>query len=137
MEGRAERAAAGAVSATYVGVLLLVTGIITLAPIVLTLAPQPALRILFGDPSPNVLTQTLARHWGLLVALVGTLLVYAASHADARAPVMVVAAIEKFGVGMIFGFALPRRPVLVAVIAADGAMALLYVASLASGCCSF
>ncbi|HET6274513.1 MAG TPA: hypothetical protein VFE16_01080 [Candidatus Cybelea sp.] len=121
---------------TYVGALLLVTGIITLVPIVLTLAPQPALRILFGDPSPNVLTQALARHWGLLVALVGALLVYAASHADARAPVMVVAAVEKFGVGIIFGFALPRRPVLVAVIVADAVMALLYVTFLAGGCCS-
>lgn len=124
-------------TAHYVGELLLVTGIVTLAPIALTLAPQPALRIVFGEPSPNMLTQALARHWGLLVALVGALLVYAASHADVRAPVMVVAAIEKFGVGIIFGFALPRRPVLVAVIAADALMALLYVAFLAAGCCAF
>lgn len=115
----------------YASGVLLVTGIVTLAPIVLTLAPEPGLRLLFGARSPDVLTKTLTRHWGLLVALIGALLIYAAGHTGARVPIMVVAAIEKFGVGIIFGFSLPRRPALIAVIVADAVMALIYVAFLA------
>ena len=37
------------------------------------------------------------RHWGLIVGGFGTLLVYAAWHPELRAPLMLVAALEKAG----------------------------------------
>ncbi len=74
----------------------------------------------------------MARHWSLLVALVGGLLMYAAHHPEARLPAMIVGAAEKlvFGV-LVVASPLRRRPLTMAVVGADAIMGLLYVLILA------
>jgi hypothetical protein len=109
----------------YAGTILLVIGVVTVLAVALVFAPRLGLRLVFGDDAPDILTKTLARHWGLLVALVGGLLIYAAYHPEVRIPVLAVAAIEKLAVGLFFGTALPRRPIVMLVIAGDAVMALL------------
>jgi hypothetical protein len=109
----------------YAGTILLVIGIATASAVALVFVPRLGLRLVFGDAAPDVLTTTLARHWGLLVALVGGLLIYAAYHPEVRIPVLAVAAIEKLAVGLFFGTALPRSPIVMLVIVGDAVMALL------------
>jgi len=112
---------------SHAGAILIVTGALTLLASAAIVAPAAILRTVFGSPMPDRVARAVTRHWGLLVALFGALLVYAGYHPQVRTPVMLAAAIEKLGVGAIFGFALPRRPLLVAVIAGDAAMAILYL----------
>src|SRR5581483_2514009 len=112
--------------------ILVVTGSLTALAIVVTIAPAAALRVLFGSATPDRTPRPLDRHWGLLVAPFGGLLIYAGYAPALREPVMAAAAVEKLGVAAIFGIALPRRPVLLAVIAADATMAILYLLILAS-----
>lgn len=107
------------------GTALIVMGIATASAVALVFAPGPGLRFAFGEDAPDVLTTALARHWGLLVALVGGLLIYAGFHAEARPPVLIVAATEKIAIGLMFGTSLPRRPALMLVIGADAVMALV------------
>ena len=109
------------------GAILIVTGALTLLASAAIVAPAAILQTVFGSPTPDRVARAVTRHWGLLVALFGALLVYAGYHPQVRTPVMLAAAIEKLGVGAIFGFALPRRPLLGAVIAGDAAIAILYL----------
>lgn len=109
------------------GPILIVTGAITLLAAAAIVAPAPVLRVVFGSTAPDFVARAITRHWGLLVALFGALLVYAGYHPEVRAPVMLAAAIEKLGVAAIFGFVQPRRPLLLAIIAGDAAMAILYL----------
>jgi len=60
-------------------------------------APAPILRMIFG--ATGEIGLAVARHWGLLIFLVGALLIYAAFHPWVRGPAMVVAVIEKAVLG--------------------------------------
>jgi hypothetical protein len=115
----------------HTGAILVVTGGLTLLAGVTIVAPSAVLGALFGSEEPDIVTRAMARHWGLLVALVGGLLLYAGYDPALRTPVMLAAAVEKLGLGAIFGFSLPRRPLLLAVIGADAVMAILYLVILA------
>ncbi len=115
---------------TQAGPILIVTGTLTMLAAAAIVVPATVLRGVFGSGAPDRVSRAVTRHWGLLVALFGALLVYAGYHPEVRAPVMLAAAIEKLGVAAIFGIALPRRPLLVAVIAGDAAMAIIYLAIL-------
>jgi hypothetical protein len=112
---------------TQAGPILIVTGALTMLAAAAIVAPTAVLRGVFGSAAPDRVSRAVTRHWGLLVALFGALLVYAGYHPEVRAPVMLAAAIEKLGVAAIFGIALPRRPLLVAVIAGDAVMAIIYL----------
>jgi len=116
---------------SHVADVLVVTGALTFLAIVVTFAPVPALRIVFGSAAPDLVTTTLARHWGLLVALIGALLVYVGYNPEIRNAVMIAAATEKLVGVTVFGLSLPRRPALLAVIAADATMGILYLLILA------
>ena len=111
--------------------ILVVTGLLTIAPIGVTVLPGLGLRAAFGQVNPDVFTRTLARHWGLLVALIGGLLVCAAFVPGLREAVMVAAIVEKLAGGLMFSIALPRRPTLMFIVGADAVMALLYILILA------
>ena len=110
------------------GVILIVTGAITMGACAAVLAPATTLRFLFGERDPDSLTVMITRHWGLLVALIGGLLVYAGYHVEARLPVMIAAVAEKVTIGaLIFTSPLRRRVAAAAVAGADTLMALLYI----------
>ena len=113
------------------GTLLLLTGILTAGAAVGLLFPRQLLAILLGERAPAPAMILITRHWGLLVGLVGGLLIYAAYHAEIRVPVMIVAAAEKLVLGaLVIASPLRGRLVTMAVVCADGVMALLYIVTL-------
>lgn len=114
--------------------VLVVTGAITAGAIVVGLAPRPAMRIIFGADRIDELSALIARHWGLLVALVGALLIYAGRHAELRTPVMIVAIVEKLAIaGLILSSSFKARPLALTIAATDSAFAVLYVVMLVTG----
>jgi hypothetical protein len=116
-----------------VGAVLVTTGAITAAAGVVAIAPRRALQFVFGSEPVDDQALLIARHWGLLVALVGGLLMYAAGQNAIRAAVMVVAVVEKLAIGvLVFSSPFRAKPIAAVVAAADSTMALLYVAILAT-----
>ena len=97
--------------AAHIELILLLTGLATAGALVLFLAPVTMLKLLFGQAPADALSLLIARHWGLLVCLVGTLLIYAAYHAEVRVPTLIVAIVEKalFALG-VFLSPFRRRP---------------------------
>ena len=108
--------------------ILLITGLATAGALALFLAPVPMLRMLFGQAPSDALSLLIARHWGLLVGLVGALLIYAAYHAEIRVPTLIVAGAEKaaFALGMILS-PFNRRPTVLVMALADAGMAAVYL----------
>jgi uncharacterized membrane protein len=112
--------------------VLIVTGLLTAVAGIGFFVPRAFLNVLLGMTPNDSTTTLLARHWCLLLALVGGLLVYAGYHAEARVPVMVVATVEKLTIAaLVVASPLRRRLVTVAAISADVVMALLYLFLLA------
>jgi hypothetical protein len=73
------------------------------------------------------------RHWGVLLAAVGALIVYAAYAPAARPAILSAAIVEKaLGVALIFFGPAKRTGPLTVIAIADGLLAALYVAILAS-----
>ncbi|HZY83570.1 MAG TPA: hypothetical protein VFE78_01955 [Gemmataceae bacterium] len=116
----------------HIELVLLLTGLATAGALVLFLAPVTIMKLLFGQAPSDALSLLIARHWGLLVFLVGALLVYAAYHAEARTPTLIVASAEKaaFALGMFLS-PFRRRPTVVVMALADAGMAAVYAAYLA------
>src|SRR5262245_26173888 len=79
----------------HIEIILVVTGALTTVALLQFIAPLPMLRLIYGEAPKDEVTLFLARHWGLLIFLVGALLIYAAFHPALRAPAMLLAAIEK------------------------------------------
>jgi hypothetical protein len=108
--------------------VLIATGLLTAAAGIGVVAPRGFLTILLGMKTNDPTTILLARHWSLLLALVGGLLVYAGYSGEARVPIMVVAIIEKLTIAtLVVTSPLRRRLITVAAISADVVMALLYL----------
>jgi hypothetical protein len=117
---------------THIEVILIVTGALTAAALVQFLAPGPTLRMIVGEAPRDLPSLAVARHWGLLVFLVGALLIYAAFHAPVRGPAVVLAAIEKIALGLgVLLTPLRRRPLAEAIAVGDSVIALVYVLYLA------
>ncbi len=90
--------------------------------------PRQLLALILGENTSDATVILMARHWSLLVALVGGLLMYAGYHPEARLPAMIIGAAEKlvFGI-LVIASPLRRRRLTVAVVGADAIMGLLYV----------
>jgi hypothetical protein len=114
--------------ATQIDLILLLTGLATAGALVMVLAPARTLKLLFGQSSFDTTSLLIARHWGLLIFLVGALLVYAASHAEIRGPTLIIAGIEKAAFASSV-FLSPLRQYRMAFVAAvaDASMAALYL----------
>ena len=112
--------------------ILLITGLATAGALVLFLAPVAMMNMLFGQAPSDTLSLIIARHWGLLVGLVGALLVYAAYHTEIRVPTLIVAIVEKaaFVISMFLSPFRKHRAVLVMALA-DSSMAAVYLIYLA------
>jgi hypothetical protein len=121
---------------SHIELILLLTGLATSGALVMCLAPTLALKTLFGKASSDAVSLLIARHWGLLIFLVGALLIYAAYHAEIRVSALVLASAEKtaFALGV---FASPLRRCRMAFVAAlaDAGMAALYLIYLAGPWC--
>jgi hypothetical protein len=108
--------------------ILLITGLATAGAIVMFLAPVYSMKTLFGQSPADALGLLIARHWGLLVFLVGGLIVYAAYHPQVRGPAMIVAIVEKAAIalGMLIS-PFRRRPAMLVMALADAGMAAVYL----------
>lgn len=117
--------------ASQIDLILLLTGLATAGTLVMVLAPTRTLKVLFGQTSSDLTSLLIARHWGLLIFLVGALLVYAASHAEIRGPTLIIAGIEKAAFASSV-FLSPLRQYRMAIVAAvaDASMAALYLVTL-------
>jgi hypothetical protein len=116
----------------HVEIILIVTGAVTALALMQFIAPSPALRMVFGAAPADVVSIALARHWGLVIFLIGLMLIYAAFHPAVRDPAMVVAAVEKLVLGVgVFGTSLRSRPVAAAIAAGDSLIGLVYFLYLA------
>ena len=113
--------------AAQIELILLITGLATAGALAVFVAPATIMRTLFGQAPSDALSLLIARHWGLLVCLVGGLLVYAAYHAEVRFPTLIVAAGEKaaFALGMFLS-PFRRRPTVLGMALADAGMAAVY-----------
>ena len=118
--------------AAQIELILLITGLATAGALVLFLAPVAMMKMLFGQVPFDALSLLIARHWGLLVCLVGALLIYAAHHAEVRVPTLIVAIVEKavFALGMFIS-PFRRRPTVLVMALADAGMAAVYLMYLA------
>ena len=113
--------------AAQIEMILLITGLATAGALVLFLAPVPMMKMLFGQAPADALSLLIARHWGLLVGLVGVLLIYAAHHPETRVPTLTVAIAEKAALALgVFISPSRCRPVVVGMAAADAGMAAVY-----------
>ena len=112
----------------HIELILIVTGVLTAGAIVLFLAPAAVFTRVFGKAPDEAASLALARHWGLIVFLIGALLVYAAFDPPLRAPAMLVAAIEKCALGAgVLGSGLRDYPAARAAAIGDSLMALVFV----------
>jgi hypothetical protein len=114
--------------AAQIELILVLTGLATASALVLFLSPVTMMRMLFGQAPSDALSILIVRHWGLLVGLVGTLLIYAAYHAEIRVPTLIVAIVEKaaFALG-VFLSPFHRRPTVFVMALADAGMTAVYL----------
>lgn len=80
--------------------ILYISGAITMLPIVMFFIPW-AMFSLTGISVGNGAGVAFVKHWGLMAFCFGALLVYAASHVEARRPIVIAVGIEKMGLCVI------------------------------------
>jgi hypothetical protein len=120
--------------AARIELILWITGLVTAGALVLFLAPVTMMKLLFGQAPADRLGLLIARHWGLLVGLVGLLLMNAAYQAEVRVPVLLVAIAEKVAIALgILVSPFRRHPAAFAVALADAGMAAVYSIYLVCG----
>jgi hypothetical protein len=116
----------------HVEIILIVTGAATSLALLQFIAPSTVFRMTYGAASVDVVSTGLARHWGLLIFLIGILLIYAAFQPAVRNPAVVVAAVEKLALGAgVLCTSLRKYPIAVAIAAGDSVIAVIYVLYLA------
>ncbi len=76
--------------------IMLVCGVLTLTMVYAAVAPEAALRSIFGDSMDGgAIFEVVVRSWGALIALIGAMLVYGAFHPEVRPLVLVATAASK------------------------------------------
>jgi hypothetical protein len=104
----------------HLEIVLVITGAFTVIAILQFIVPAAMLRTIFGDAPKDAASLALARHWGLLMFLIGVLLIYAALHHVVREPAVVLVAIEKVALGVVvLGTSLRYRPAAAAIAIGD------------------
>ena len=117
--------------------ILYVSGIITMLPVVMFFLPWAMFNLL-GISVGREAGVPFTKHWGLLAFCFGALLVYSASHAEIRRPIVVAAAIEKLGMMVIIAMAWNEASLqaLRPLLFIDGIMVALFAVYLLSGASS-
>ena len=86
----------------------------------------------FGAQTADPFTLLLARHWALLAALLGGLLLYAVGHPEVRMPAMLMAAVEKLALaGLVFFGGWKRTPAATRLAVVDAVMGVVLLLALA------
>lgn len=115
----------------HIGKILVVTGAVTLTPLLQFFLPTLNLS-LSGLVVADEAGLLFARHWGLMAACFGVLLIFAAAYPAVRKPVIAAALVEKLGLVSLIVMAW-NNPALAGLHLAalfDGACVLLYGAYL-------
>jgi hypothetical protein len=109
------------------------SGIITSgAGLAAVLVPHLFLRFGFEVESPQSSMVFFVRHWGVLIAVMGALIMFSAGSSAVRTPVLMAAVVEKFAIGLLIFLGPARRTnIMTALAIGDGLFAILYVAYLA------
>jgi len=89
--------------------VLWVTGAITATPVLQFVAPRQVLAMMYRIEMTDEAGLFWARHWGLLAAATGGLLMFAAGHPAVRPAVVTFALVEKAGLVVMIAVALTRR----------------------------
>ncbi|HMG23435.1 MAG TPA: hypothetical protein VK607_19005 [Kofleriaceae bacterium] len=120
--------------AEHFAAVLWVTGAFTTTPLLQFIAPRQVLARLYRIELTDEAGLLFARHWGLVAAAVGGLLMFAAAHPELRPAVVTAALVEKAGLVLAF-LLVRRRPFargLRLVVVFDTACVLVYAAWLAT-----
>ena len=75
--------------------VMLVSGVLTCTMIAAAIAPQAALKSMFGETLDGPLAEIVVRNWGALIALSGGMLIYGAYEIEVRPFVLVVVGASK------------------------------------------
>jgi hypothetical protein len=75
--------------------LMIVSGALTMTMIYAAIAPDAALRSTFGEGVSSPAMEVVVRNWGVLIALMGALLVYAARKPEMRPLALAAAGASK------------------------------------------
>ena len=112
--------------------IMLVSGVLTCTMVYAAVAPQAALRSMFGDTLDRPLAEIVVRNWGILIALIGGMLIYGAFEPSSRRLVLIVAGLSKVAfVALLLTYGGQYLGQQAAVsIAIDLAMVLLFIAYL-------
>ena len=84
-----------------ISMILMVTGAVTLLPFLQFLFPAQFLKALNKIEIRDEAGLFFARHWGMLAFVMGGLMIYAASHPEARTAIVGAALIEKAALMMM------------------------------------
>lgn len=85
--------------------IMLVAGVLTCSMLYAAIAPQAALLSTFGVTLEGPLAEIIVRSWGVLIALVGGMLIYAAFNPPTRVLVLVAACVSKLTfIGLILSY---------------------------------
>ena len=75
--------------------IMLVSGLLTCTLFYAAIAPQAALRSMFGESLDGQLAEIIVRNWGALLTLVGALQIYGAFNSISRLLIVIVSSISK------------------------------------------
>lgn len=112
--------------------ILLAGGVVTMTMLQAAFAPRAAFRMMFGDEPQSPLALLLARNWGVLIALTGVMMIWAAVHPETRTLVLLVAGTSKLTfMGLVLSHGPYRRKALVPLLV-DGFLVALFAIYLAA-----
>jgi len=75
--------------------IMLVSGVLTCTMLQAAIAPQAALKSMFGDSIEGPLAEIIVRNWAALIGLIGAMLIYGAFHPTVRPLVLTIAGLSK------------------------------------------
>lgn len=114
--------------------ILYISGIVTMLPILFFFIPWPMFTLngMVMNADSGIV---FAKHWGLMAACFGGLLVYAAGRPEIRRPIVIAAAIEKMGLCVIIavGWTDPGFAAFHLTLFVDGLFVILYGLYLLAG----
>ena len=118
-------------SNAFVQTVLVVTGVLTAGLAVGVIAPVPLLKLLVNLDSSDWTLRLIARHWSLVVACVGLLLIGAAFDPALRTAAMAFAMIEKLAfAALVLPTPLRHHRFTMFAVTVDTLMVILYIAIL-------
>ena len=117
--------------ANIINWIMLVSGALTCTILYVAVAPQAALRTMFGATLEGPLAEIIVRSWGTLIVLVGAMLIYGAYDSAARPLILTVAAGSKLVfIGLVLTYGRQYLGHAGVAVVSDSLMVVLFTAYL-------